>query len=89
MGDGGAAAEPGRHRDVGDRGADAGDGGEPGGERGADAGALAERDVVVGADDLLAGDDGRGGGVALDGRMGAQRRLEQHAAGHRRARTTR
>ena len=82
VGDGGPAAEPGRHRHVADRGADAGDGREPGGERGAHAGALAERDVVVGADDLLPGHDGRGGGVALDGRMGAQRRLERHAAGH-------
>ena len=82
VGDGGAAAEPGRRRHVGDRRADAGDGRQPGGERGAHAGALAERDVVVGADDLLPGHDRRGAGVALDGRMGAQRRLERHAAGH-------
>ena len=82
VGDGGAAAEAGRRRHVGDRRADAGDGRQPSGERGVHAGALAERDVVVRADDLLPGHDGRGAGVALDGRMGAQRRLERHAAGH-------
>ena len=37
---------------------------------------------MVGADDLLPGHHSRGGGVALDRRMGAQRRLEHHAAGH-------
>jgi hypothetical protein len=33
------------------------------------AGAFADRDVVVGADDLLPGDDGRRTGVVLDGRI--------------------
>ena len=82
VGDGVAAAEPGGHRDVGDRGADAGDGRQPSGERGVHAGALAERDVVVDADDLLPRHDGGRAGVALDGRMGAQGGLERHAAGH-------
>ena len=82
MGDGGPAAEPGRRRHVGDRGADAGDGRQPSGERGAHAGAFTQRDVVVGADDLLPGHHSRGGGVAFDGRMGPQRGLEHHAAGH-------
>ena len=82
VGDGGPAAEAGRRRDVGDRRPDAGDGRQPSGERGVHAGALAEHDGVLRADDLLPGHDGRGGGVALDGRLGAQRRLERHAAGH-------
>src|SRR5256885_11073040 len=47
-----AAGEARGHRDVGDRNADAGDGRESSDERGADAGALAERHVMVGADDL-------------------------------------
>ena len=38
---------------------------------------------MVGADLLLPGHDRRGAGVALDGRMGAQDRLELHAPGHR------
>ena len=76
------AAEAGRHRHVADRRPDAGHGRQPSGERGVHAGALAERHVVVGADDLLPGHDGGRAGVALDGRMAAQRGLELHAAGH-------
>ena len=82
MRDGGPAAELGRHGNVGDRGSDAGDGRQPSDERGAHACAFAERNVVVGADDLLSGDHSRGAGVAFDGRMGPQCRLEHHAAGH-------
>ena len=82
VGEGGPAAELGRRRHVVDRGPDAGNGGQASGERGAHAGAFTERDVVVGADDLLAGHDSRGGGVALDRRLGPQRGLEHHAAGH-------
>ena len=40
-----------------------------------------ERHVVVGADDLLACHDSRRAGVAFDGRMAAQHRLELHAPG--------
>ena len=82
MGDGGSSAEPGRRRYVVDRGSDAADGRQPSGERGAHAGALTERDVVVGADDLLPGDHSCGGGVALDRGMGPERGLEHHGAGH-------
>ena len=44
--------------------------------------ALGEQDVVVRADLLLSGDNRGGAGVAFDGGMGAQYRLELHAPGH-------
>ena len=81
VGVGGRGPEPGWHRHVADRCLDAWHGREPGGERGAHTVAFAEEDVVVGADPLLPGHDRRGGAVALDGRMGAQDRLELHAPG--------
>ena len=37
---------------------------------------------MLGADDLLPAHDGSGAGVAFDRRMGSERGLEHHAAGH-------
>ncbi len=82
VGDRGPAAEADRRRHVADYGPDARDGRQPSDEPGARAGAFTQRDVVVGADDLLSAHHGRGGGVTLDGRMAPQGGFEHHAAGH-------
>ncbi|MFL5828971.1 MAG: hypothetical protein ACJ76X_03555 [Solirubrobacteraceae bacterium] len=82
MDDGGPAAELRRHRHVGDGSADAWNRGEPRDERGADTSAFAQGDIVLGAHDLLACNDGRRRAIALERRMVPQRGLEHHAAGH-------
>ena len=90
VGDGGVATEPYRRGHVGDRGADAGDGGQALRERRGDPGTLTEGHAFFAdADDLVAGHDGARRCVAFDRRVVLQRGLECHAAGHRRARRRR